>query len=766
MTDETHEADDNIDRPITSRNQDRLGRAGFASAIADAIAAWTAGDSLVIGLTGPWGSGKSSIKNMVVEIIREHHGPNVGVVDFNPWRYSGIVPIHDSFLRELGQALRKGLDWRDARRLAAKWRSYSRLLSTGSEFATAVAGAVRGGLIIAAPTLWVLGYFLTSSARWTAVIVGSLLAGLAALMKGSVKVADFIASLLEARFVQGDESRESVKKEIENGLSGRKGPIAIFVDDVDRLTAAEIQQMFQLIKSNLDFPKTVYVLMFDRGQVESALSDLSQGQGRHFLQKIIQVPFDVPAADQSAIDKVLTDGLDAMLGDIAIAETFDRHRWGNLFVGSLRHFFSSLRHVKTYLATLRLNVGLLNRDGVFEVNIVDLIGMEALRVFEPDVHRRLSKLKEYLAPHAVMGRPTAAQEKTIKETLENLVGGASPPNQQSVKELIKQLFPPVEWAFDGSHYVADFQEGWLKDRRICSHDMFDRYFQLEIPTSDLPVGSIKALLRVVNDRDAAKAILREHAERGSLKTLIQRLEAYTDDVPLEHANNFVTAIFDAGEDLPAYDRGFFEIGYDMQACRLVYHVLKRHEDPAWRGRALLASVKQTTGLFVPIKQISLEEGHEKEDAKRSLVTAEDLGVLKEEGLRLIREAAAAGRLLSHPRLAYLLYRWGQWGSFDDAKEWVAETVVDRQSAVQFIQGFLQRGSSAGIGDHVARTRWSVPLKEIEDFVDSARLEDLLQGKASGPDAEEATMAIAAYRRAVKRRREGRGDRPSPWDEND
>lgn len=766
MSDKKGELDGHIDRPITSRNQDRLGRAGFARSIAEAIAAWTEDDSLVIGLTGPWGSGKSSIKNMIVEIIREHHGPNVGVVDFNPWRYSGIVPIHDSFLREIGLALRKGLDWRNSRRLAAKWRSYSRLLSTGSELTGAVANAIRGGLIIAAPTLWVLGYFLASWARWAAVAVGAVLAGLAALMKASVTVADFVVSLIETRFPQGEETRESVKDEIENALDRRKGPIAIFVDDVDRLTSAETQQLFQLIKSNLDFPKTVYIPMFDRNQVESALEDISKGQGRQFLQKIIQVPFDVPAADQSAIDKVLTDGLDAMLGDVAIAETFDERRWGNLFVGSLRRFFSSLRHVKMYLATLRLHVGLLNRDGAFEVNMVDLIGVEALRVFEPDVHRRLPTLKEYLAPHVAMSRATASREKVVKDALEDLVAGASPANRSAVKELIKQLFPPVEWAFDGSHYDGGFQAKWLRDRRICSHEMFDRYFQMEIPTSDLPVGSIKALLGAMGDKGAVKAILREHAQQGSLKTLIQRMEAYTDEVPLDHAENFVTAVFDAGEDLPAYDRGFFEIGYDMHACRIVYHTLRRNPDPAWRGNVLLISARQTTGLFVPIKQISLEEGHEKEDATRSLVTVEDLGRLKEEGVRLIREAAAVGRLLSHPRLAYLLYRWGQWGSFDDVRQWVAKSVVDRKSAVQFIQGFLQKGSSAGVGDHVARTRWSIPLTEVEDFIDPSRLEDLLQGETSGSEAEEAQIAIAAYRRAMKRRREGRGDRPSPWDEDD
>ena len=59
------------DRPIHRRSEDRLGRAGFANAIAKAIRGWRGRESLVIALYGQWGSGKSSVKNMVRETLKE-----------------------------------------------------------------------------------------------------------------------------------------------------------------------------------------------------------------------------------------------------------------------------------------------------------------------------------------------------------------------------------------------------------------------------------------------------------------------------------------------------------------------------------------------------------------------------------------------------------------------------------------------------------------------------------------------------------------------
>lgn len=54
------------DRPIQTNDQDLLRRSAFATNLAAAIAGWKNKESLVVALTGPWGSGKSSIKNLAL----------------------------------------------------------------------------------------------------------------------------------------------------------------------------------------------------------------------------------------------------------------------------------------------------------------------------------------------------------------------------------------------------------------------------------------------------------------------------------------------------------------------------------------------------------------------------------------------------------------------------------------------------------------------------------------------------------------------------
>jgi predicted KAP-like P-loop ATPase len=77
------------ERPITSRSADLLDRTPFAEQIAAAIRGWTGQDSLVLGLYGEWGTGKTSLKNMIIESLRADVETAPYIVEFNPWQWVG-----------------------------------------------------------------------------------------------------------------------------------------------------------------------------------------------------------------------------------------------------------------------------------------------------------------------------------------------------------------------------------------------------------------------------------------------------------------------------------------------------------------------------------------------------------------------------------------------------------------------------------------------------------------------------------------------------
>lgn len=70
------------DHPIERCTDDAFGHADFARMIGDILISTKLGESFCIGLMGPWGSGKTSIINMVDEYVSaEARKPNISIGD-------------------------------------------------------------------------------------------------------------------------------------------------------------------------------------------------------------------------------------------------------------------------------------------------------------------------------------------------------------------------------------------------------------------------------------------------------------------------------------------------------------------------------------------------------------------------------------------------------------------------------------------------------------------------------------------------------------
>lgn len=106
----------NSDAPIQNSASDLLGTDAFAERLLGPLLGplleWPSDDSIVLGLYGPCGSGKSSLQILLTARIRER-APDVAqgiVMRFNSWIYSDPETIVAAFFAELSQTLRAKRD--------------------------------------------------------------------------------------------------------------------------------------------------------------------------------------------------------------------------------------------------------------------------------------------------------------------------------------------------------------------------------------------------------------------------------------------------------------------------------------------------------------------------------------------------------------------------------------------------------------------------------------------------------------------------------
>ena len=99
------------DQPITSHKEDILNRHSFSQSLGKAILSYKDKNSVVIGLFGAWGSGKTSIVNMSLEYVAHASnslpmGERPIVLRFNPWNFSDQNQLISQFFKQLSSVLK------------------------------------------------------------------------------------------------------------------------------------------------------------------------------------------------------------------------------------------------------------------------------------------------------------------------------------------------------------------------------------------------------------------------------------------------------------------------------------------------------------------------------------------------------------------------------------------------------------------------------------------------------------------------------------
>lgn len=743
--------------PILTIKDDSLDRKKYSTKLARAIKSWKGRESLIIGLHGFWGSGKTSIKNMVMEILNSEPKEALPIVEFNPWEWASQKQIAESFFNELSIALGRPDHGKKNKQAVKTIKLLAARLKMGAFIAGSLARAIPFFFFLIA--LLGLASWLTSA---TARVIQGCIGIFAFLAWGAFKLSERFSSLLVGVFEANGEnlnkSLEEIKAELTSLLSKREKPILIVMDDVDRLFPEDIKLLLQIIKCNADFPNLVYLLIYQRDLVEKQLGNLlpSNNDAKEFLEKIVQVGIHIPQIERKHIDEILFSGLNEHLDDVSVSKHFDQERWMNIYVGGLQHYFKNLRDVYRFLSSLAFQVNLFKQDGVFEVNPIDLISLEVLRVFEPAIYEKLPSLKVELTEGEGEYEPVKTKRK---QNLHSLLDLASNDHKDQVLEILKKLFPNAEWAFGGVSRGAGSEAEWLEKLYVGASEFFNKYFIFTTPAGDVAQADIEEILLKTNNHGALLKKMRSLAKQGLLNALLSRLDyAYKEKIDISHAGTFVRSLLDIEDELsylPFRDR--YGVGPDMHICRIILWYLKQEKNVEKRAQILIAATKDSTGLFLPVMNTALEldVSRENREERARPISDESKNILKRICLEKIENAARDGRLKSHPKMAYILYRWKEWGGDPRPKEWVTELLKSQEGVLNFLSAFV-RSTKTWRGDsRFGKITNGHVLKDLEEFVKIEYLEEAVISISSNNFSDDERKLIDSFHMAIKRRQEGK-----------
>lgn len=536
------------DRPIESTSEDRFGRSEFAKRIAGVIAKRKDASSVVIGIYGPWGNGKTSVLNLITQELQKD--ANVIPIRFNPWRFTDESQLLRNFFEMLADRLEKSLSTK-GEKLAKFLKQYAGVLAPVSYFGIDAKEAVES-------------------------------------MAG----------------VRPEADLDELKSRVEEVLREAKKRLVILMDDIDRLDKQEIQAIFKLVKLSADFPFVSYVLAFDEEMVAAALAEKygNLEAGKKFLEKIIQVPLHLPPARSEILRDLCFEGINAAfeLAEIELPQS-EEQRFVGAFIRAFERRMKTPRQVKQYATAISFVLPLVNG----EVNTVDLLLIEAIRIFFPKLY---SAIKADPACFLASDLEWSFNRRNAEEDTKTKIGvaleGLMPGDRDAAGVVIKELFPRVGFVFKGSHYGSDWQETWQKQKRIASTSYFDRYFAYGVPPKDISDRRVEALIAAATKESAIDLLADEIRllAKTSAKALMGKLWVTEGSVARDGVANIAIAIASCGEVFP-YNNGplgsNIVLGSSLgQACHYIRELLRKIEDADVRDKiALMVADKIPTLIF-------------------------------------------------------------------------------------------------------------------------------------------------------------------------
>jgi predicted KAP-like P-loop ATPase len=678
------------DRPIDDIAGDRYGMAPFAKTIAKLILDMKAPVGTAIALTGAWGSGKSSVVNMIKQELCGADENKLVISDFKCWWFRGEEALALAFLQNLNATLRN--------KLGDKVKDLVPEITRG---------VLQAGPIVGAATA------LTPAATF-----GALFGGLASFSK---------------RFFPDGDPLEKTFKKLEKVLQEQDTRFLFVIDDIDRLRPEETLAIFRLVKSVGNLPNVMFLLVFDRQLGEKVVQERYPSEGPHFLEKIIQIGFELPLPMQSDLNDAVLGFVEEICGPTA--ET-DQTRIMNSFYDV----------VVPYIATPRHMVRLQNAISVTwpaiasEISMADFLALETLRLYEPELFLAIRRNRDRLLGARSEGDPESSDEARFSPFLR----GIDADRHETAKTALQRLFPRLE----EMGYGAESESGWNMERRVCVEQHFDTYFRLSLGEGALPIAQIGDLTKRAGQPDfidpafrRAAATIRRNG-KSMVPVYLDELTTHAQRVDRESVLPLLIKLFEIFDEINLErddERGFFAVANTT----LRYHwLIRRLTDQRFtikeRTELYLSALESASlGWLVDFTRSAWGDYHNRSDGPKReedcLITEEALPELVERALSEIRLAAQAGTLIEHPNLLSILCRWRDFCDNDatEARAWTDRLLNDDRALVILAKRFTGESWSHsagmyGLGDRVAQSKVEAQIEEDIDIIDAGAFKEGLE----------------------------------------
>ncbi|HAS1009864.1 KAP family P-loop NTPase fold protein [Enterobacter hormaechei] len=701
-----------LDKSVTHPDEDRYGFRHVATQLAKSVRAIGREGSAVIGIEGAWGSGKTSLLNMLRIALDEQKEAGTFVLNISPWLDGSGTSLVESLLIPVAGIIAAEEEKRMSEVALRQLKRRKGLTATADKILRYTQATARN-LVPVAEAAALIGAPNASKA----------LKALASVQSGTTPL-----------------SSSDLRSEIAEKIAELDLSFIILLDDLDRLEPVQAVEVIRLVKSVADFPRFRYLLCYDKDVLAQAICrGLGVEDGRLYLQKIVQIAFSLPRPETFVLRREFFEGATELYThengfppDAVLLQDLDLVT--DIYGATLR----TPREVQLALNALRFRYPGI-RDYVY---LPDLCLLQLIRTTNPALY---DWVEEYLTERAIV---ESGDGSVTKEEKERLI--------ERLTENLTLYFPQqAHSAYKLSEWIPGLSGGLLTvpvslfnqsgdeekaqmtmQKRLGSSSYWRYYFAFSSPQNVLPPEYFDDIFALAADPEKQKTLADEllgriHGKEISSRTWFEHILSQLTTPVISRRSaveceGLARFFFQHGDEMTARYLAlnpWFTL-YELDTSSVVDRLLMKiyQQDPD-RAIGLLHSLllesdawHWTAEYFRHLLWQHGLAGNLQQYEQEQWLSHDRLRELCRELAGRLNSSEITGRLTAMPSLTSYIWAWRDISGNDVVREWMA--VQSRQDG-DFLQLLLQlryKGTSSAIGRYRG-----LSLSQFSEFLGDEQL---------------------------------------------
>lgn len=558
-----------LDAAIRLPDEDRYGYTVISKNLANSILLLDKEEPAVIGIEGAWGTGKTSLLNLLLVALKDAAQENTFILNISPWLDGDNSSPVESLLLPVAAIIaeeeEKRLSPDDLERLKKKKQI------------TSVASTVLKYIRSTNKTLAPFAEFS-----------GNFIPGIGLIGKG-MKLAS------ELELSTHKETATELRKKIDNKIEELNINFIVILDDLDRLEPVQAVEVIRLIKSVADFSRFKYVICYDRQVLSQAIENgLNVADGELYLQKIVQISFHLPRHESfdlrreffTEAQRLYKEVNDEPLGQEAVSNLFQ-------IVDTYGTSFSTPREVRLTINTLRFVYHGM-RDYIY---FPDLCLLHLIKTLNTGLY---NWIEYYLTERSIVesgdGSVSEDEQTVLSEQLNMLLQKYRSSDARNPEHLSRYI-PGITKTYEDEIRLFkpcsdESRTKWAERKRLSSDAFYRYYFSFSAPQNILPPEFFEKLKKLAaTDHHALQLLLIEKINGNGISSrtwfehIFSRFTRYfISQMSYAECEGIVWFLLNYGDDVSEKYRQRNEfislsyLGFDRIMIRLFERMKKEKKD--------------------------------------------------------------------------------------------------------------------------------------------------------------------------------------------